>query len=53
MIIIKTIGQNDTETFPTIGTQPTTDISQTTTWTPVSTDEQNLYKHYEAPQGAK
>ena len=52
-IIFTAIDENDTEIFPTFGTQPTTEISQTTTLTSIFTDEQNLYTKHIAPQGAK
>ena len=48
IIIFNTIDPNDTEAFPTIGTQTTTEISKTT---PFFTDEQNLYTHHKAPEG--
>ena len=49
-IIFKPIDENDTETFTTFGTQPTTEISQTTTLTSTFKDDQT---YYQAPQGAK
>ena len=52
-MIFKVKDENDTERFPTFGTQPTTEMSQTTTWSQIFTDDQNLYTYYEAPQGAK
>ena len=48
IIIFNTIDPNDTEAFPTIGTQTTTEISKTT---PFFTDEQNLYTHHKATKG--
>ena len=50
---IKAIDGNDTEPSSTFGTQPTTEISQTTTMTTFFTDDQNLYTYYKNPQGAK
>ena len=52
-IISTAIDENDTETFTTIGTQPTTEISQTTTMTPIFMDDQNLVTYYKASQGEK
>ena len=48
IIIFNIIDPNDTEAFPTIGTQTTTEISKTT---PIFTDEQNLYTHHKATKG--
>ena len=48
-IIFTAIDENDTETFSTFGTQPTTEISQTTTMTPTLKDKQTYLR---APQGA-
>ena len=51
MNLITAIDENDTATIPTSGN--TTEISQTTTMTPILTDAQTLYTYYKAPQGAK
>ena len=50
LIIFKAIDENDTETFTTFGTQPTTEISQTTIMTPIFKNDDTYQK---APKGDK